>query len=140
MGYSFDDGGAPSTRLTQYFEILGNRAIYHDGWIASCFHGRVPWIRSQALPFGTATRRGSCTGIEDDFSQATDLAVEHPEKLAELQALFEVEARKHDVYPLSDQTTKRALPQNRPSHLEGVSRFTLYRGEQASARACRQST
>ena len=49
MAYSFDNASAPSTHTTQYFEILGNRAIYHEGWMASCFHGRLPWIRLQGL-------------------------------------------------------------------------------------------
>jgi arylsulfatase A-like enzyme len=126
MRYTFDDGIAPSQRRTQYFEILGNRAIYHDGWVAACFHGRVPWIRSQALPFGEV-ERWELYRITDDFSQGRDLAAEHPERLAELRALFDQEARRHDVYPLSDQTTKRALPHNRPSLIEDRTRFTLYR-------------
>lgn len=126
MRYSFADAEAPSTHVTQYFEILGNRALYHDGWVACCFHGRVPWIRSQALPFGEGHETWELYRIADDFSQAVDLAAEFPDKLAELQALFDSEARKHDVYPLSDETLKRALPHNRPSHLEGVRRFVLY--------------
>jgi arylsulfatase A-like enzyme len=126
MGYSFDDPDAPSAHVTQYFEILGNRALYHDGWVACCFHGRVPWIRSQALPFGEGHEKWELYRIADDFSQADDLAAQHPEKLAELQALFDVEARRFDVYPLSDETLKRALPHNRPSHLEGLRRFVLY--------------
>jgi arylsulfatase A-like enzyme len=126
MGYSFADAGARSTHVTQYFEILGNRAIYRDGWIASCFHGRVPWIRSQALPFGEGHETWELYRVTDDFSQAVDLAAEHPGKLAELKALFDVEARKFDVYPLSDETTSRSLPQNRPSHLDGVRTFTFY--------------
>ena len=126
MRYSFNDAAAPSTRTTQYFEILGNRAIYHDGWIAACFHGRVPWIRSQALPFGEGHERWELYRISDDFSQDVDIAAEYPDKLNELQELFDAEARKHDVYPLSDQTVARALPQNRPSLLEGKTSFTLY--------------
>ena len=126
MSYSFDEADAPSTRVTQYFEILGNRALYHDGWIASCFHGRVPWMRSEALPFAAGDEKWELYRITDDFSQAVDLAADHPDKLAELQKLFDIEARKHDVYPLSDATTMRALPHNRPSHLEGLRTFTLY--------------
>jgi arylsulfatase A-like enzyme len=126
MRYSFDVADAPSRRTTQYFEILGNRAIYHDGWIASCFHGRVPWIRSAALPFG-GDEIWELYDIADDFSQGVDLAARHPERLRELQELFDQEARRYDVYPLSDQTTLRALPHNRPSFLEGRTHFTLYR-------------
>jgi arylsulfatase len=126
MRYSFDDPAAPSRRTTQYFEILGNRAIYHDGWVAACFHGRLPWVRSQAVAFGEG-ERWELYRVGDDFSQGRDLAAEHPDKLRELQALFDREARAYDVYPLSDQTTLRALPHNRPSLLEGKTHFTLYR-------------
>ncbi len=127
MRYSFDDADAPSTRHTQYFEILGNRALYHDGWIASCFHGRVPWIRSAALPFGDGAEVWELYNVTDDFSQAVDLSAQFPEKLAELRAMFDVEAQRYDVFPLSDQTVLRALPHNRPSHLEGRTHFVLYR-------------
>jgi arylsulfatase len=126
MRYTFDDAAAPSRRTTQYFEILGNRAIYHDGWVAACFHGRLPWVRSQAVEFGDE-ERWELYRIGDDFSQGRDLAAEYPDTLRELKALFDREARAYDVYPLSDQTTQRALPRNRPSLLEGKTRFTLYR-------------
>jgi arylsulfatase len=126
MRYSFDDPAAPSRRTTQYFEILGNRAIYHEGWVAACFHGRPPWVRSQAVDFGEG-ERWELYRVDDDFSQGCDLAAEHPDKLRELRELFDREARAYDVYPLSDQTTLRALPHNRPSLLEGKTRFTLYR-------------
>ncbi|WP_026378523.1 arylsulfatase [Agromyces italicus] len=126
MRYSFDAADAPSTRRTQYFEILGNRALYHDGWIASCFHGRVPWIRSQALPFGDGAETWELYDIANDFSQSNDLAAERPEKLRELRAIFDQEARRYGVYPLSDETTSRALPTNRPSFIEGRTRFRLY--------------
>jgi arylsulfatase A-like enzyme len=126
MRYSFDDASAPSTRTTQYFEILGNRAIYHEGWVAACFHGRLPWVRSQAVEFGES-ERWELYRIEDDFSEAHDVAAEFPDKLLDLRAIFDREARAYDVYPLSDQTTLRALPHNRPSLLEGKTRFTLYR-------------
>ena len=126
MRYSFDDAAAPSRRTTQYFEILGNRAIYHDGWVAACFHGRLPWVRSQAVEFGD-DERWELYRIGDDFSQGHDLAAEHPDRLRELKELFDHEARAYDVYPLSDQTTQRALPRNRPSLLEGKTQFTLYR-------------
>jgi arylsulfatase len=126
MRYSFDDGAAPSHRTTQYFEILGNRAIYHDGWVAACFHGRLPWVRSQAIEFGD-DERWELYRIVDDFSQGRDLAAEQPDKLRELRELFDREARAYDVYPLSDQTLLRALPHNRPSLIEGKTRFTMYR-------------
>jgi arylsulfatase len=83
-------------------------------------------VRSQAVEFGD-TERWELYRLEDDFSEARDLAAELPDKLRELRAIFDREARRHDVYPLSDQTTLRALPHNRPSLLEGRTRFTLYR-------------
>lgn len=129
MRYSFDDAAADSRRTTQYFEIFGNRAIYHEGWIASCFHGRLPWVRAQrATPFGD-TERWELYRIADDFSQDVDLAAEYPDKLAELQALFDAEARKYDVYPLSDATLARALPFNRPSLLARRTSVTYYPGQ-----------
>jgi len=126
MGYSFDNAAAPSTHTTQYFEILGNRAIYRDGWIACCFHGRVPWIRSQAVPFDDDHETWELYDIRNDFSQADDVAVRFPEKLAELRALFETQAERYSVYPLSDQTLMRALPFNRPSLVEGVTSATFF--------------
>jgi len=125
MRYSFDDPAAPSTRTTQYFEMFGNRAIYHDGWIASCFHGRLPWVRAQAVSFGD-TERWELYNIAEDFSQGVDLAEQFPDKLAELQALFDREARAYNVYPLNDETTTRALPDRRPSLLEGQTTTTYF--------------
>ena len=129
MRYSFDDAGVASRRTTQYFEIFGNRAVYHDGWIASCFHGRLPSVRAQrATPFGD-TERWELYHLADDFSQGVDLAVQHPDRLAELKAVFDAEARKYGVYPLSDATLARALPVNRPSLLAGRTSVTYYAGQ-----------
>lgn len=129
MRYSFDDAGVASRRTTQYFEIFGNRAVYHDGWIASCFHGRLPWVRAQrATPFDD-TESWELYRLADDFSQGVDLAAQHPDKLAELKAVFDAEARKYDVYPLSDATLARALPVNRPSLLAERTSVTYYAGQ-----------
>lgn len=128
MRYSFADGDADSRRTTQYFEILGNRAVYHQGWMASCFHGRLPWIRAQRPdPFGDA-EHWELYHLADDFSQGVDLAEKYPDKLAELKTVFDAEARKHHVYPLSDATLARALPANRPSPLVGRTSATYYAG------------
>ncbi len=128
MRYSFDDAAAESRRTTQYFEIFGNRAVYHQGWIASCFHGRLPWIRTQrAAPFGEA-ERWELYHLADDFSQGVDLAEQYPDKLAGLKAVFDAEARKYNVYPLSDATLARALPANRPSLLADRTSVTYYAG------------
>lgn len=124
MGYTFDDAAAPSTHHAQYFEILGNRAMYHDGWIASCFHGRLPWIRLQGFEFDGPQEQWELYHVADDFSQAVDLAATHPEKLAELQALFHEHAARHGVYPLRDAGSPRHGDYSVPHSLGGATRMT----------------
>ena len=123
MGYTFD-GDGPSERTTQYFEILGNRALYHEGWVASCFHGRVPWIRMQAYEFDGPQERWELYDVANDFSQSVDLAEQHPERLAELQARFDREARDNGVFPMRDAGSRRAGERAVPHSLEGVTRMT----------------
>lgn len=125
MNYSFDQPDAPSTHHTQYFEILGNRAIYHDGWIASCFHGRVPWIRLAAYEFEGEQEVWELYNIADDFSQSRDLAEEFPEKLAELRELFDSEAGDNGVYPLRDAGSPRG-GKFRVPHSMGTTRKMTY--------------
>ncbi|MEQ1699418.1 MAG: arylsulfatase, partial [Ilumatobacteraceae bacterium] len=124
MGYTFDDAAAPSTHHSQYFEILGNRAMYHDGWIASCFHGRLPWIRLQGFEFDGPQEQWELYHVADDFSQAVDLAAERPDKLAELQALFHEHAARHGVYPLRDAGSPRHGDYSVPHSLGGATRMT----------------
>jgi arylsulfatase len=126
MNYTFasDSGAQPSERATQYFELLGNRAIYHDGWIASCFHGRVPWNRLAGLPFDGPQERWELYNIAEDFSQSDDLAEQFPEKLAEMQALFDREAMANGVYPLRDPGSARSPEWRTPQSLGSVRRMT----------------
>ena len=124
MAYSFDDAAAASRRTNQYFEILGNRAIYADGWMASCFHGRLPWIRLQGLDFDGPQERWELYNIAEDFSQAVDLAATHPEKLAELQALFHRQAIDYGVYPLRDAGSPRHGEFSVPHVLDGIASMT----------------
>ena len=131
MNYTFPEAGAaaPGTRSTQYFEILGNRAVYHDGWMACCFHGRVPWIRFAGYEFDGDNSDGQgerweLYRVADDFSQSRDLADEHPEKLAELRALFESEAAANSVYPLRDAGSRRGGELSVPRALGGRKRMT----------------
>ena len=107
MVYSFDQPEAVSTHTTQYFEILGNRGIYHDGWMASCFHGRVPWIRLAGFDFDGPQENWELYHVAEDFSQSIDLATTHPEKLAELLDIFDREAKANGVYPLRDAGSPR---------------------------------
>jgi len=111
MRYSFDDARAKSRRTTQYFEMFANRAIYHDGWVA-CSRFDVPW--------NTLGRTGDFLKapwelyhIENDFSEADDLAAKEPAKLRELQVLFAEEAKKYDVFPLDGRFAERGDPRNR---------------------------
>ena len=123
MGYSYADDG-PSKRSTQYFEILGNRAIYNDGWIASCFHGRVPWIRMQGFEFDGPQEQWELYDVENDFSQSIDLADKHPDLLKQLIDLFDSEAKKFGVYPLRDAGSRRGGELGVPHALDGLRTMT----------------
>ncbi len=107
--YTFDDADAPDRRTRQYFEMIGNRGIYDDGWTAVTRHG-VPWIMVPQgdRPFGDDV--WELYDIGSDWSQAHDIAAEQPDKLAELQQLFDVEAGRYQVYPLDDRVTERENP------------------------------
>jgi arylsulfatase len=123
--YSFADARAADRHRTQYFEIFGNRAIYHDGWIASAYHGRPPW--RLLLPEGQRDFDRDAWELYDlgrDFSQSRDVSAEHPEKLRELQRLFEAEAAKNGVLPLHESGDRRGLP----SLFGSRRRFRLARG------------
>ena len=102
--YSFDDAQAADRHTTQYFEMFGNRAIYHDGWTATAKH-RTPWAAEPDGPL--LADQWELYHVAEDFSQARDVAAEHPEKLEELQALFMEEAVKHNVLPLDDRVFER---------------------------------
>lgn len=125
MNYSFEDANAADTRTTQYFETGGHRAIYKDGWVAASFHG-VPWQLSGSVGFKDNT--WELYNIEDDFSESTDLSEENPEKLEELKAAFDEEAKKYDVYPLDDRFVERVVNPNRPSVVRGRTEFTYLSG------------
>src|SRR6201999_636235 len=126
MVYTFDDAKAPTTHPTQYFEIMGNRAIYHEGWIASARHG-VPWV--------LIGRKGDFENdhwelynLIDDFSQADDLSAKFPDKLKEMEGLFATEANKYNVYPLDDRFSERGNVPDRPTIASGRTKFVYYPG------------
>lgn len=96
---SLTDPEAPSLHRVQYFEQLGNRSIYKDGWVAAAFHA-LPWSLDRGTDF--EQDRWELYDVSRDFSEAHDLAAKHPEKLRELKALFDAEARKNNVYPLGN--------------------------------------
>jgi arylsulfatase len=91
---------------TQYFEINGNQAIYHDGWMASTTPVYMPWDTKLLPPGADTPRNWELYDLRSDFSQADDLAATHPDKLKEMVALFDAEARRNQVYPVDD----RPLP------------------------------
>ncbi len=122
------DGNAPETHDVQYFEIMGNRGIYHQGWTAVTKH-RTPWL-IDAPPFDEDI--WELYG-PDDWTQARDLAKEQPEKLAELQRLWLIEAVKYNVVPLDDRSFERINPDlaGRPQLIRGNSQL-LFSGMRVS--------
>jgi arylsulfatase len=125
MVYTFTDAKVASRRKTQYFEMFANRALYHNGWMASVFHGRLPW-RYRAPLF--ASERWELYHVADDFSQANDLAAQNPRKLRELQDLFWAEAGKYHVLPLDDRSLDRIDRSVRPRVGGQRKRYTYYPG------------
>ena len=124
MAYSFGDPDAASERRTQYFEMMGNRGIYHDGFMASCFHGRVPWVRFGSAPFDGPQENWELYDIREDFSQSNDLAADRPELLAEMRDLFESECLRNGVYPLRDAAMDLPPEARSPTALAGLTRMT----------------
>jgi arylsulfatase len=99
---TFDDADAESERTTQYFEIMGSRGIYKDGWFAGTFGPRIPWNPAGSKLKGWDPNEDvwELYNIEEDFSQANDLAEKNPEKLQEMKEYFLLEATKNKVFPI----------------------------------------
>ena len=130
MAYTFDkaNANAPSTRTTQYFEMFGNRAIYHDGWLAATTPPEGPWLMGLGkLPNVLNGYKWELYNIAEDYSENNDLAAKMPDKLRNMQELFLVEAQKYSVFPLDNSVATRAATP-RPSATAGRSVFT-YSGE-----------
>jgi arylsulfatase len=120
MRYSFDDAEADERHETQYFEMFGNRGIYHKGWTAVTKH-KTPWILvgGPVIAFDDDVWELYDTG--KDWSQARDLSKEHPDMLHELQRLWLIEATRYNVLPLDDRAAERVLPETagRPTLIQG---------------------
>jgi arylsulfatase A-like enzyme len=127
MLYSADDAKAADRRTTQYFEMFGNRAIYHEGWVAATRHS-IPWLMVPLPPVKDDV--WELYNISEDFSQANDLAKQNPEKLKELQEIFLKEAIRNDVLPIDDRRSERfvAAIAGRPDLLGGRKSLTVYDG------------
>jgi arylsulfatase A-like enzyme len=121
MRYSFNDGSAPDQHTIQYFEMFGNRAVYVDGWTAVTRHS-IPWeLTAASTPFDDDVWELYDTNT--DWTQAQDLAAEMPDKLAELQRQFLIEAARYQVLPLDDRKAQRMNPATagRPTLIKGDS-------------------
>ncbi len=126
MAYSWpaESARVKSHRQTQYFEMFGNRALYHDGWIAVTVPPAPPWLMGQAkMPEVVNGYPWELYHIDEDYSENTNLAAANPDKLRELQEMFMVEAAKYNVFPLDNQILERILSP-RPSATAGRTTFT----------------
>jgi arylsulfatase A-like enzyme len=128
FAFTFDDAKAPSHRKTQYFELGCNRGLYQDGWMASS-PSFVPWEPTRG-EWDPDKAPWELYKVDEDFSQANDLAKEHPEKLRALQDLWWVEAAKYNVLPIDWRGSIRmnAELMGRPSLTAGRTKMTYYPG------------
>ncbi|MFZ4704189.1 MAG: sulfatase-like hydrolase/transferase, partial [Candidatus Methylumidiphilus sp.] len=127
MAYSFADSKTETRHKTQYFEMIGNRAIYHDGWFAGTIH-KAPW---EAKPRAKLLDdKWELYDTRKDFSLANDLAASNPQKLKELQDIFLQEAIKNRVLPIDDRSIERlnAKLAGRPDLMAGRTSLTVYPG------------
>ncbi|MDR6929504.1 arylsulfatase [Pseudomonas sp. BE134] len=130
MAYTWDkaSANAPSTRTTQYFEMLANRAIYHDGWIASTTPPLAPWLLGMGkMPDVVNGYNWELYNVAEDYSQNNDLAAKMPDKLRDMKELFLMEATKYNVFPLDNDFLQRVTTP-RPNATAGRTVFT-YSGE-----------
>ncbi|HTS44033.1 MAG TPA: arylsulfatase [Puia sp.] len=125
--YTFDDPKAKDQHNTQYFEMFGNRAIYHDGWIAATRHS-IPWLMVANPPL--KDDKWELYNVDEDFSEANDLAAKNPDKLKELQDLFMKVAEENHVLPIDDRRSERfdAAIAGRPDVMGNRTSLTVYEG------------
>jgi arylsulfatase len=126
---SLVDPAAPEHRSKQYFELLGNRGVYQDGWMASA-PAAAPWIPIRP-PYDPDAQVWELYNVAEDFSQAHDLAAENPEKLRQLQDLWWAEAARYDVLPLDGRGVERlnAEAMGRPALTGDATTFTYFPGQ-----------
>ncbi len=129
MAYTWDkaNANAPTRHATQYFEMLGNRAIYNDGWVAATTPANLPWAPSTGTPPDVITGyKWELYNVEADPTQSDDLAAKMPDKLKQMEELFYSEAKKYDVLPLDNSSLVR-FTTPRPSLTAGRTRVHLYK-------------
>jgi arylsulfatase len=124
MAYCFDAATAPERRETQYFEMFGNRGIYHKGWTAVTRH-KTPWMLHGEKPPAFDDDTWELYDTNTDWSQAQDLSKKMPEKLHQLQRLWLIEATRYNVLPLDDRVAERMNPDlaGRPVLIKGKSQM-----------------
>ncbi|MEI6949056.1 arylsulfatase [Paraflavisolibacter sp. H34] len=115
LAYSISNAAAPARHTVQHYEVMGSRSIYKDGWKAGSLH-----VKGQDFD----KDKWELYNLNEDFNERNDLAAKHPEKLKELQELFEAQAWKYNVFPLKDGTEGLASP----SVFDGRNRIVLYPG------------
>ncbi|MBO9572215.1 MAG: arylsulfatase, partial [Chitinophagaceae bacterium] len=127
FAYSFDDAKAPAKHTRQYFEMFGNRAIYDNGWVA-CTRHSIPWVLAKNPPLTDDV--WELYNVNEDFSQANNIASQNPDKLKELKKIFDEEAVKNHVYPIDDRRSERfdASIAGRPDLMGKRTSLTLYEG------------
>jgi arylsulfatase len=125
MMYTFDakNANAPSTHKTQYFEMFGNYAIYHDGWILSAKVTRPPWVTFGPANLNPSKATWELYDLRKDWTQSDDIAAKNPGRVKEMEALFWTEAKKYQVLPLDASIASR-LVTPRPSITAGRNVFT----------------
>jgi arylsulfatase len=130
MAYTWDkaNANAPTRRTTQYFEMLGNRAVYHEGWVACTTPATLPWeLSTKPAPDVITGYKWELYNVQEDPTQSSDLAAKMPDKLKKLQSVFYAEAAKHDVLPLDNSSlTRWNAP--RPNLTAGRTDFTYSGG------------
>ena len=130
MMYTFNKPEAETTKRTQYFEILGSRGIYHEGWFAGNFGPRAPWSTdmSGVMNWEPETEAWELYNLDKDYSQSINLAKDNPVKLAELKALFGKEATENSVYPIgASMYTVFFSPSELPSST--LTEWSFYEGQ-----------
>ena len=128
MLYSFLNASAPSTRETQYFEMLGNQGIYDKGWTAQTTPAAAPWQMTFPDTDPITGYKWELYNVAEDPTQSNNLADTYPDKLEAMRTTFTMEATKHNVYPIDNSRAARLDVSSRPSILQGRNELTFFKG------------
>lgn len=114
FAYTFDSPDAPGRKKTQYFEIMGSRGIYHEGWLASTFGPRTPWVAGfpDLANWNPEDDKWELFDTRNDYTLTNDLSAQNPEKLERLKKLFLSEAKENKVFPIGGGLYTGIFPQD----------------------------